>query len=483
MNHGGNVTKILWEGVKMTSPLFIEQDGANRLNLYDGTFKVIEGWFPNAAGDDPNAPIWETIPLVAEGTSAQITAALLDLRDKLRVARNYQKDLLVNTPVYLGMEFDTTEAHSCILKGSCKPAPKIGTKPYLDTTNSQVKLYVLRVLRVPYWEEQTANTKAINNISAWGGTASWTNSEGTRDARITQSYASGIALGKMWLGFRKERGGLTDFDPRFEAEDGWNLDPNPTDTTAEEDTAASYRTPATNNVWQTNFTIGGNNDLQPRWYIQIADHLTAISGTDASHYKGRYLVIAKLKGTDSTTKFGVQLRHGYYSTIAQSANQEIVFQDDGWRSVPLGMVTLPPNPTSTETLIDDDLQKYKFTMYAERISGTGSLRMDGFVLMPTDHLVTVTRNPNRTGGIWKYYFYSRMDGRPAIIGASLVGEIPDQLAEASFQEFKVPLDNSVMVYIREVGADDATANQTMVETDDLYFYYKAAWDDFYVSRV
>ena len=464
----------------MTSPLFIEADGAARLNLYDGVLKVIDGWFPQTAGDDPNAPIWETIPLVAEGTSAQITAALLDVRDKLRKARDYQNDLLTNVPIYLGMEFDTTEAHSCILKGSLKPTPKIGTQPYLDTVNSQVKIYVLRLLRVPYWEEQTATSKTVTNISAWGGTASFDNTKGTRDARIFKSFASGIALGKTWIGWRKVRGGLTDFVPRFEMEDGWvNID---TDTTFVEDAAASYRTPASNNCTQTTFIADAT--LKDRCYITVSDHLTAEGGTTSDHYRGRYLVIAKLKGSDSSTKFGVQLRHGYAQTISQAANQEILFQDDDWRSVPLGLVTLPPNPKhdASDGMIDDKLTSYTFTFWAEQISGTGNLLIDGFVLMPTDHLVTVTRNPDLDVGIWKYYFYTRADGRPAIVGASLVGEIPDQLAEASFQNFRIPLDESTLVYVREVGAEDASAAQTMVETDDLEFHYKAAWDDFYVAR-
>ena len=308
----------------MTSPLFIEEDGANRLNLYDGTLKVIDGWFPEAAGDDPNAPIWETIPLVAEGTSAQITAALLDVRDKLRKAKDYQNDLTVNIPVYLGMEFDTTEAHSCILKGSMKLAPKIGTQPYLDTTNPQVKLYVLRVLRVPYWEEQTPTSLAVNNISAWGGTADFNNAEGTRDARIFKSYASGIALGKMWMGWRKERGGLTYFVPRFEMEDGWTN--NDVDTDFAEDVNASYRTPASDNITLTTFTADAT--LKIRSHITIADHMTAEGHalTNSDHYRGRYLVIAKLKLSNNTSKVGVQLRHGYFSTIAQAANQEILLK-------------------------------------------------------------------------------------------------------------------------------------------------------------
>lgn len=469
----------------MTSPLFIEEDTGARLNLYDGTIKVIDGWFPQAAGDDPNAPIWETIPLIFEGTSAQITAALLDLRDKLRKARDYQKDLLTNVPIYLGMEYDAVEAHSCILKSSLKPVPKIGTQPYLDTANSQVKAYVLRVLRVPYWEEQTADSQAATDIHCWGGTQAFTNSEGTRDARIFKSYVSGLALGKVWLGWRKERGGLTYFKPRFEIEDGDIIDS--ADTTFAEDANASYRTPASNNITQTVFTTLGNNVLTERVRIDIADHMGAEGDSTAfsDNYRGRYLVIANLKGSNNTTKFGVQLRHGYRNSIAVSSNQEILFQDDSWRATPLGMITLPSNPQhdASETFIDNNLEKYRFQMWAERISGTGNLLIDGFVLMPTDHLVTITKNPNITSGIGRYYLYSRADGKPGIVGASIYPTgIPDQLSEASFENWKIPLDSSKLVYIREFGALDADSGVVQTYNDDLMFYWKSAWDDYFVSR-
>ncbi|MCK5642515.1 MAG: hypothetical protein KAJ19_17035 [Gammaproteobacteria bacterium] len=468
----------------MTSPLFIETDGANRLNLFNGTLKVIEGWFPNAAGDDPNVPIWETIPLVAEGTSAQITAALLDLRNKLRIARSYQKDTLVNTPVYLGMEFDAIEAHSCILKGSLKPVTKVGTSPYLDTLGYQVKAYVLRVLRVPYWEEQTADELAVNNISGWGGTADFSNTEGTRDARIFQSYASGIGLGKMWMGWRKERAGFTNFVPRVEMESGSLVD---ADTTFTEDLdgRTSYETPAMDNCSVTTFSA--DVTLIKRVKISIDQHITDLGGTpetDAKNYKGRYLVIGKFKNSDSTSKIGIQLKHGYSQSRSLIANQEIVFTDDSWRSVPMGIVSLPPVATHLDSgIVDDDLQLFTFEFWAEQISGAATLKIDGFVLMPTDHLVTVTRNPNLAGGLWKYYFWTRMDGRPNLVGASLVGEIPNHNGEASFQNFKIPLDNSKLVYVREVGDDDAQAYQGLIATDDLYFYWKSAWDDFFVSRV
>lgn len=462
------------------NPLFIEIDAGDRLNLYDGTLQVIEGWFPQTAGDDPNAPIWETIPLIAEGTQAEINTALVSLRDMLRKARDYQIDMLVNEPVYLGMEdANFREAHSTILKGSLKPIYKVGTSPYMDTINSQVKTYVLRLLRIPYWEEEIYSQQSVVDISAWGGTEDFNNNIGTRDGRVYESYASGIALGKMWLGWRKERGGLTNWVPRVEIEDGW-LASGELDTALFRDADASP-SDIPDNCIEIDFANVAT--MRERWHIDIQDHVTAVGAGAANLYKGRYLVIAKWKGGDSTTKFGVQLKHGYFNSRDLAANQEVLFSNDGWRSTPMGLVTLPPNPTHRPSgIVDDNLGKYRFQFWAERITGSANLYLDGFVLMPTDHLITVTRNPNLTGGLWKYFFFTRSDGRPVITGATLVGEIPDQNAEASFHNFRMPLDDSKLVYVREVGAEDATANQTMIATDDLLFRWKGTWDDFYAAR-
>lgn len=464
----------------MASDLWLESADGTVLNLYSSPVMVEEGWVPaspSGGHEKSHDPLWDTIPLTIRGTPANIKDAVRKLRDFEREAVEYNKDMLDNNPVTLCIKQDTEENHTVIIDADLQPVSHPGTSTWLDeggVGNIQIVRYNFRIKRMPYWESSIAYTDYSANISSWGGTGLMSNPWGTRHARIDHGYINGIALGRAWLGIRKERRGLENFDPLIEIEDGTAL--SGADSSFVTRAGGSGGAP---NCMQTTYVI--TDALVERGRIIISDFAT--SGY-YDHYIGRYLVLGRVNSNVASAKFGVQLRHGWHNTDSFAANPEVVYTQSSntthWRVVSLGSISLPPTPVPHYgSAVPDDIDYYSLRVWSERLTGSGNLYFDGFVLIPTDHLLVISRGITISPAS-KYWFYSRWDGNRQIMVGETTVDKPDLVSQAAFENWKMPMDDSMFVFVREVGG--SAPYSPLITTDDVYFRWVPRWHHYRIAR-
>lgn len=452
------------------SDLWLQSAAGDYLSLYDSSCSIADDWVPNSPSGGhagTHNPLWDTLPITIRGTPQVIKDMTRRLRDFERWAVEYNKDMLNNKPITLCLEEDDVENHTVIIDAELRQVPLVGTSPFLNEGNIQVTKWEFRIHRMPYWEASAKTGVTFNNISTWGGIGNISNPVGTRHARIDYGFLNHIGPGRSWLGIRKERRGLTDFDPLIEIEDGSD---DGDDATFVVDATASG-----GNCLEVTFAT--QEGLVERAHIELYQWASGVE----NHYIGRYLVIARMKATASGAKFGVQLRHGWSQNTQFAANNEILFEDTQWRAVPLGVIGIPPTPVPhVGSPVPQDISQYSLRLWAERPVGTTQdLRVDGYILMPTDHLLSITRVPS-LGGIEKYWFYSRWEGTRHMLLGETFTDTPDLIAQASFENWKVPLDNSKLVIVVEQGG--GTPAHTLTTGPDVHISYRPRWHHYFVDR-
>lgn len=434
----------------MQGDLWLETSKGDTLSLYSPPIMVEDGWVPasTSGGLEPSRmPLWETIPILIRGTAEQIKQAIREIHLFERTAIWYNLGMERNDAVRLCLQDGDGVVHTTVvIDADTSQSTQVGTSAWLDEGDPQQVKYTLKLKRVPYWEKTTPDNQTFNSVSSWGGTGTLSNLYGTRHARVDYGYINGSNIGRTWLGIRKEREGLSHFDPVIEIEDGTSYI---ADTTFQTKTGGSGGTP---NCART--TFGTSTLLTPRAYVHLTDW--ADVGYE-DHFVGEYLVLARVLGDTVGSKFGIQLRSGYLSSNSYAVHNEVLFEvttADYWRIVPLGTVSIPPVPRPEfGSGVPQELVNFVLAYAAERVatgSGNNYLFFDGFVLMPLDHLMVVTRGPI-VGSVNKYWFYTRAEGeRHLLLGESAV-DTPDFQSEAAFDHWRVPLDASKFVLVVEAG--------------------------------
>jgi hypothetical protein len=199
---------------------------------------------------------------------------------------------------------------------------------------------------------------------------------GTVPARLAALSVSSFAdyATDFWVGIRSEGMGDTDFEPVWECEDGTNG----TDASDAVDATASGGDKVT-------VSFSSSESLEERMSITIDE---AHSGSDSSHFVGRYLVLARCK-VGSSTVCGLKMFYGYSAT-PYGTQEEIYIDNTVWQLVELGEVQFPPHRTSRYIASWlDNMDDITISLHAERISGSGSLDLDCLILIPSEHLLTI----------------------------------------------------------------------------------------------
>lgn len=460
----------------MAADLWLETSKGATLSLYDTPIMVEDGWVPNAAARGrPGVPVWETIPVTIRGTSAQIKTAIRNIKQMEYTAIKYAKDMTRNDAVRLCLEDqDGDEHYTVIIDSDGRQISHPGTSAWLDEGSVQIFRYELRLKRMPYWDRYTPVVDTTSSVSDWGGTGTLANPYGTHDARIDYGYVDSIGLGRMWLGIRQEREGLSHYDPLVEIEDGSAY--SGVDTTFVTKSGASGGTP---NCMQTTFTTVPG--LVKRAHIDLTDY--ADIGYE-DHYVGRYLVLGSVMSETVGAKFGLQLHYGYLGSSSYAVNNEVLFEctySGDWRVIPLGIVSIPPLPRPEYgSAIPQELGRFILVIGAEKVTaGAATMWFDGMILMPTDHLMVASRNP--IGSVpRKYWFYSRAEGNRHILLGETVLDIPDFMSHASFDDWAVPLDNSKFVLVTEWGGN--RPRLIITNTSDVRFQWYPRSHHYMVSR-
>lgn len=371
---------------------------ATELNsfLSSGINLLAEGFtFRSGSG----GPVWMTFPFkaVGGGTEDSLRTVLTALDELAYWAQDYHADPLQKLPVWLEWNTGSEPARRTLVYEITYEITSKGPK----ITPLMEQVYVTgtcAVLVDPFYESISAGSSMVLSSMSGSGdiqrptglsaTTTWLG----RISDVQLQYVSGTAISELWLGIRPVNDGITNYNPKWEAENGTNL---LGDTTDVADATASGGTKV-----QTTFASG--TSLAARFSVRWGQ---IYGGADYDDIFGRYLVLARMKVDAGTTQARVQLRHGW---IGQSGYENIageIYVDGvtGWRLFEIGYVDIPVTGNRVDRA-DSEVLNHGFVLHAERLSAGGSLDVDFLFLVPADHMIYGNGALiNSSGGITRFF--------------------------------------------------------------------------------
>ena len=369
------------------------EPGAITVNLLDGVFSLADGGWET---EDADEPVWETFLLLVKGTDAQIRTEQKNLDKLIEYARQFTLDDLLAFPVSLEVQSEGESKKVCyILDGEVSYEADDSITPLLGANlagGDTGQIVVLTLLRTPAWEVPDGSGTFLytDNISTSGGT--WTpagSAAGTLDQRIAKFVISDDVTpiyehNKFWIGWRRPRYGLTNFQSTFEAETG----DAGTDWTGSADVGAS-------NGWKATIDFSTVATLALRAQFRLSQ-----MSSNTKEMIGKYLILGRVKLDAGTTEVRLQLRQGFlhYSTVDYEVIGDSYLSAvsnpnlTNWNVVELGFIKVPNVGNRGErTTYKSGTDYYGFELQAERLSGSGSIDIDCFYFIPTDHFVILDK--------------------------------------------------------------------------------------------
>lgn len=325
-------------------------------------------WIPSVAGIGANGlprNVVETIPLLVHGTSHDNIAVITQgVSDMMRYTNNYWRDVDRINPVWLHSQLsgETNERRALVRTITWKwlsqhySGDMIGFEPRIQAA----------IERIGAWEQPTASTAVETAaIQSIGGLYDYTAAGaadvvGTLPARLDYLYAWADAanLSVMWAGIRAaEKHSLTNYDPILDF--------------------ASEFTPGTDaaNVVDATARSGSRMEItfatQTGWYSRASAGNNIGDGTDSGE-GGNHMALLRAY-VDAGTVADIKVCFSFVSADGISYTNIQRVEGTSWTFYPINGLW------NNEGLPTVDL-------WAKRVSGSGSLHVDCFVLIPVDAL-------------------------------------------------------------------------------------------------
>lgn len=320
--------------------------------------------------------------LVGKGPPEVLRASLRKYYNLFETARTTRTKLLNENAIpYLQWASQGEEIKQVpIIRGRIQYRVLGGMSPMLARWGAMEIQLAFQV--PPHFERSETDTVSIDSISCEGGTETIAaDSDADLPGRIVEMNLHGTSgdgptgstadynVENFWLGFRPLNQGLTTFDPVWQvANDG------STGTDASIDADAS--------------AIGGNRvtvdfatdeSMVLRASETLQQHITGRTLTLAHQY-GEYLVLARMKVSNTDTAVAVQMRFGTADGVPYQFQERYVTTDE-WKYYEVGNIVLPYggvyNPMG---------QNSGLALYAERMEGSNDLHFDAFILIPSSYM-------------------------------------------------------------------------------------------------
>jgi hypothetical protein len=143
--------------------------------------------------------------------------------------------------------------------------------------------------------------------------------------------------------------------------------------------------------------------------------------------------------------------------------------------VPLGEAVIPPTGNrSSLALTSDALKNYGFALYSEQVSGSADLRVDAFILIPSEHLLVI-ENGVSASGVNDTYAYTTEDDAQYAINKNSSGLFSGD-AGGNFANWYYPIGGGILVFAACTGTDSiqsiATGKTIRIDVD-LYPRYQS----------
>lgn len=434
-------------------------DGTTTVDLWNGTLKLRDRtWTPRTpASENAYAHsmygarytfknygiVVESFDLVADtGNNAALIQEINKLEKLFEEARQWHMDSMQLAPVVLRAYSDTEAAkQSLIYEASLQyPADIPGFHQFAP---GRVIVRV-NISRHPLWESTTSQSNAWFTKTSLGGYVLDAGTPiGTAPGKVTLNIAEvsgGNHLGNVWFGIRRKYSASASFNPVIELESG----SNGTDTASAADAGASGGNKKTVTFVTTT--------LSRRVYWSIV--LPA-----AESYRGRYLVLCRMKLSAGSTTAGVQLKYDFGGGANPVPCEEVYFTDTNWRLVELGEIQLPPS-----RVLSWDLSGYYFELWAERLNGAGNLDLDCIILIPSDQFLSAKNGTVGTVAL-------TMDYNDVPVITNLVSGTVYSLMQTSVRNLYTPANEN---WLWVVAAERPTQH-VLTDNVDVSLYWTPRW--------
>jgi hypothetical protein len=227
-----------------------------------------------------------------------------------------------------------------------------------------------------HWEDTSTypSTASYASLSSLGGVATLSETiRGDLPARLLYVQlltGSSYHHGKYWIGWKTSRfGNAANFVPVWAAHLGNQL----TDTTTAAE-ATAYDGTLTRISFATDESM----------VLRTLTSATNASALHPSDQRGSYSVLMRARMTASSSVARVQMAYALTSTYAslfgQTFNSRVPVSGTDWHLYEVGTLIIP----ATEVPGSASMGNSCLGLYAERYSGSASLEVDCFILIPRD---------------------------------------------------------------------------------------------------
>jgi hypothetical protein len=186
---------------------------------------------------------------------------------------------------------------------------------------------------------------------------------------------------------------------------------------------------------------------------------------------GEYLVLARMKVDAVGTEVNVQLRDGWGNADESGIVGGVYISGQtNWQMYELGHVIIPPTGNRDASASTSDVIKYyRLNLWAERISASGNLDVDCFVLIPSEHFFYVDKC-SLGGTTGDLIIFTGPDGYQFIVqvGSGSVW----QNVRYSLNNWKYPLGGGLLVVCYDLTSGGSTLTGTVTMAASIYTRYE-----------
>lgn len=381
-------------------------DGTTTVNFLTGNAYLREGGWETQGHS--GELVWETFELASGATDANIRTVQAQIDELIQQARDYATDINENVPVVLQWQSDGESAKQALIyDGATEVLSGNRISPLLGVNGAFLRVALQR----DDWEATSGTNTSTTGLSSLGGTWSIGNAAGSAHQRISKfkvgtSYG-GISIGKVWAGIRPTRNGTAGFISKWDCDQGTPISGDTLtysgDTGGGGTSVTGMRTTFSTATLAQRFSVRWNQ-------IQTSSNWDDLVGT--------YLVLGRLRLESATDEIRIQLRHGWswqslYADIVGDTFLSAIDNSNltNYNLVELGTVSIPPtgNRDSAATT-SGSIKYYSLQLYAEKVSSSAALRVNCFVLIPTEHMVACEGAVIDTTNSGEVEWYTGADG-------------------------------------------------------------------------
>lgn len=334
-----------------------------------------EGWQQATPAQQGQTTVDDVITLVLNaGNDDALAAALQSIDNKVKQTA-WGQEPLNPVGVWLRSRLATeTNQRQSFIK-ALKRSPLAITDPL--AYNSIIQKYQLGITRMPVWENVGSTKILSGNVTANGFKMTYSVS-GDAHARVSDMAIFGKSVGaaadlyrEVWFGAKGDRYGVT--PANFASV--WNV-------AAHTLVAGVDSTQVADTTGLANFKLscdfGTTTTMAIRALSQCSEH-TAYPNDQ----RGKYIMLLRAKTSDASLSVNVRGCMGYQDTnnLAYLPRYPISSANGGWKYHTIGTVKIP----ATDGFWQQDLTYSTLGIAAEKVSGSGNLEIDSFILIPAEH--------------------------------------------------------------------------------------------------